>query len=68
MIEEKRKGHYDLYNILNKYKRAVTFTEIYEEVAKEGWIKDFNRMGINSISRAINNHNKKYNGKQLEYK
>lgn len=59
---EKRKGFYDLCNLIKRHKRSVTFSEIVEEVCKEGWYSDFKRIGINSIIRRINNHNAKYPG------
>lgn len=60
MPDERKKGFYDLCNLLNKYKRVVTLTEIIIEVCDQGWYKDFKRLGNNTIIRQINNHNAKY--------
>lgn len=60
MIEEKRKGFFDLCNLLKKYKRKVTLSEIINEVIQEGWYNDFKRIGYNSVVRRINKHNEKY--------
>lgn len=68
-MEEKRKGYYDLLNLLNRYKRRVTYSDLIETVCKEGWYSDFKRIGFNSIIRQINNHNRKYpGGEELPYK
>lgn len=68
-MEEKRKGFFDLCNLIKRYKRKVTLTEIIEQVCKEGWYSDFKRIGYNSVIRQINNHNEKYpNSTEIPYK
>lgn len=59
-MEEKRKGFYDLCNLINKHKRKVTLSEIIQEVCNEGWYNDFKRIGYNSVIRRIKKHNEKY--------
>lgn len=59
-MEQKRKGFYDLCNLIKRHKSKVTFSEIMEEVIAEGWYNDFRRIGINSVIRQINKHNEKY--------
>lgn len=60
MDKIRRKGFFDLCNLLNKYKRVVTVTEILKAVIDEGWFSDFKRLGYNTVIRQINNHNAKY--------
>ena len=59
---KERKNFFDLCNMLNKYKRPVTLTEILRQVISEGWYSDFLRLGKNTVIRQINNHNEKYGG------
>lgn len=59
-MDNRKKGFYDLCNLLRRYKRPVTMTEIIKTVAEEGWYNDFMRLGINTIIRQFNNHNAKY--------
>lgn len=67
-MEEKRKGFYDLCNLLKRYKRKITLTEVVKIVVAEGWYNDFKRIGVNSIVRQINRHNRDYpNALELSY-
>lgn len=67
-MEERRKGFYDLTNLLRRFKGPVTYTEVTKAVCEEGWVADFLRLGYNTINRQINRHNAKYNGTQYPYK
>ncbi len=67
-MDTKRKGFIDLCNLLKRYKRKVTLSEIIEKVAEEGWYNDFKRIGTNSVIRQINRHNREYpNATELPY-
>ena len=60
MPDERKKGFYDLCNLLNKYKRPVSMLEIIKAVNEEGWYQDFMKIGKKTIARQFNNHNAKY--------
>ena len=66
-MENKRKGFLDLANLLRKFKGPVTYKDVILEVCKEGWVSDFNRLGSNTVTRQINNHNEKYGGPIYAY-
>lgn len=67
-MEEKRKNFFDLCNLLKRYKRKVTFSEVLKVVCEEGWYKDFMRLGRNTVIRQINRHNAQYpNSIELPY-
>ena len=64
-MDDRKKGFFDLCNLLKRYKRPVTMTEIINVVAEEGWINDFLRLGKNTIIRQFNNHNEKYGSSDI---
>lgn len=59
-MDNRKKGFYDYCNLLNRYKRPITMTELLRTVIDEGWYNDFKRLGKNTIIRQFNNHNAKY--------
>lgn len=68
-MSERRKGFLDLCNLLKRYKRKVSYSEIFETVCKEGWYGDFKRLGDNTVIRQINRHNKQFpNAEEIPYK
>ena len=40
----RRKGFYDLCNILNRHKGKVTISDLIREITEEGWYDDFIRI------------------------
>lgn len=67
-MSEKRKGFLDLCNLLKRYKRKVSYSEIFETVCKEGWYSDFARLGHNTVIRQINRHNNQFpNAAEIPY-
>lgn len=59
----RRRGFYDLCNLLNKHKEKITYSDVIKEVIAEGWYSDFRRIGMNTVIRQIERHNKKYENK-----
>ena len=59
-MEEKRKGFFDICNLIKKHKEPITLHDVIVEVCEEGWYTDFKRIPFNSVIRQINNHNKKF--------